>query len=226
MNVEKNRKTLVEALNKLREYQPVDNLWDRIEIMLDDSINNVLNHMGRLEPPDFIWEKIDNELTIREKSHELNIYQPPDEIWKRIDQSLSDKEKEHTGRNIRKLVKWSLAAAAILVLGYVIGIAVDSGHNRLSYSEELLTPGNLKNWQNDDAFVDQTVALICKEKPEACQSPEFKKLEMELDFLNQSKQAVVKQMNRYDNDISQDVLLTKIELEQSDIIKQMAAFTN
>jgi hypothetical protein len=225
--VEKNRKTLVEALNKLREYQPVDNLWDRIEIALgNDSMNNVLNHLSRIEPPDFIWEKIDNELTIREKSHELNIYQPPDEIWKRIDQSLSDKEKEHTGRNIRKLVRWSLAAAAALVLGLIIVTVINPGDDSLTFSEELLTPGNLKNWQNDDAFVDQTVALICKEKPEVCQSPEFKKLEKELDFLNQSKQAVVKQMNQYDNDISQDLLLTKIELEQSDIIKQMAAFTN
>ncbi len=75
-------------------------------------------------------------------------------------------------------------------------------------------------------MVAQTLAIICREKAESCQSSEFKKIEKELDFLNQSKEYIISQMNPYDTNTDLTLILTKIELEQNDLINQMVAMVN
>lgn len=195
---EKNYKILQKALQKLPEYSPGEELWERMEISLHaDPLNYIIHKLNKIEPPHSIWEHIDKELAIRGKYSTIK-------LW----------------------AKWSLAAAAILVLGVVIVVAVKSNHKDLAYSEELLLNEDVTRWQDDNAVVAQTLTLICEAKPEVCRSTEFKKMKKELEFLDQSKQAVVKQLNQYNNDPELNIKLTKIELEQTEIINQMVAIIN
>lgn len=196
--MEKNRKILLEALQKLPEYPPDNKLWERMETSLESvSFNSAFHRLSQIEPPEIIWKHIDEELINREYRAKL-----------------------------KSLVKWSLVAAAVLVLGYFIFTAVNTYNNSISYSEELQTTRYFLQWQDDDAVVDQTLALICVEKPEVCQSSEFKKMERELEFLYQSKQTIVKQMSQYATNCDLELLLTKIELERTDIINQIVAIVN
>lgn len=194
---EKNYKILRTALHKLPEYLPGEELWENMEKSLHVKSIIGIQKLSKIEPPQSIWQRIDKELAIRDKYAKIK-------LW----------------------AKWSLASAAILVLGAVIVVAVQSNHKHLAYSEELLLNEDVTRWQDDDAVVAQTLSLICEAKPEVCRSTEFKKMKKELEFLDQSKQAVVKQLNQYNKDPELKIKLTKIELEQTEIINQMVAIVN
>jgi hypothetical protein len=196
--MEKNHKILRKALQHLPEYSPDKELWEKIETSLNaESLDNLIQKLGKTEPPESIWEQIDNKLTIGEKNTKIR-------LW----------------------TKWSVASAAVIVMGVLIVNAVYTKHNHLNSSEELLSNRPSTRWQDDDAVVTQTLTLICEAKPEVCRSLEFRKMKEELEDLDRSKQAVVKQLNKHNTDPELNLKLTKIELQQTEIINQMVASVN
>lgn len=196
--MENNREKLLDALHKLPEIQPGNELWVKLESSLNTTAENKLfSNLRKIEPPAIIWENIDEKLAIREHRFKIRI-----------------------------LVRWSVAAAAVLVLGLFVFTFTGKDHNRLSYSEESLTGQDLHHWHDDDAVIDQALVQICDSKPAACQTLEFKKKEQELDFLDQSKQAIEEQLSQYDSNTELEILLAKVELERTDIIDQMIAIVN
>jgi hypothetical protein len=84
---------------------------------------------------------------------------------------------------------------------------------------------DVQQWSEDDQSVDQALALICNEKPSVCNTQEFREMEEELSILTQSKQAILGQLNSYDTNTEMEILLTEIELERSNLIKEMIANT-
>lgn len=193
-----NHKILQKALQTLPEYSPGEELWEKMETSLnDDALHYLIQKLIKLEPPQSIWEYINKQLLSRERFAGIK-------LW----------------------AKWSIAAASVLVLGIVIVVAVNSNHNHLDYSDKLMLNKDATWWQNDDAVVNQTLTLICEAKPEVCRSTEFRKMKEELEDLDLSKQAVVKQLNKYNKDPELNLKLTKIELKQTEIINQMVAAVN
>lgn len=222
--MEKNRNILNNALSKLPIYQAEEKVWNSITNHLDQSLSsNKLPQLSEIEPPESIWDNIDKKLSKREKISALTEYNPPEKVWENIDKEVSLKNANHLKRQIFQWVKWSSAAAAIFTLGLFIFNTVNTNNNDFSYSEESLELTNMQNWNDDDLSVEYALALICKENPTACKSPEFKEMDNELTFLNQSKQAIIEQLNKYDTNTELELMLTEIELERSSLIKEMIA---
>lgn len=225
--MEKNKKILLDALRNLPDYSPDNKVWVRISEDLDKNSTStkILQQLSKIEPPENIWDKIDEELTRREKRSILKQYNPPEKVWENIDRNLSIRKTNRVKRRIIQLVKWSSAAAAVFILGFFIFTTVNTNKINFSYSEEWIELQDVQKWDEDELVIEQTLDLICRENPIACKSPEFKKMEEDLEFLNQSKQAILKQLSKYDANTELEIMLTEIELEQTSLIKEMIANT-
>lgn len=224
--MEKNRNILIDALSKLPVYQPEEIVWEGVEVHLESKFSSTkLPLLSEIEPPESIWDNIDKKLSKREKISALTEYNPPEKVWENIDKDLSLKNANHLKRQIFQWAKWSSAVAAIFTLGFFIFNISNSSKTNLNYSEEWLEITELQNWNDDEISVEYALTLICEENPLACKSPEFKEMDNELTFLNQSKQAIIEQLNKYDTNTELELMLTEIELERSSLIKEMIAQT-
>jgi len=219
--VEKNRNILSDALKKLPVYTPEKHVWEKIELHLSkDPAPGKMPQLPVIDPPEDVWTNIDHELSRRGKLSSLKQYNPPEEVWKNIDRTLT------TNRIKRKTVQWlswSSAVAAVLILSFFI--FTPNGGKNYSYSEEWVQIQDVHQWEEDDQSVEQVLALLCNENPATCKTPEFKELEKELSFLNQSKQEILNHLNKYDAHTKLEIKLTEIELERSNLIKEMIAKT-
>jgi len=217
---------LIKALGNLPAYSPKDKVWEKVSTRLNNNVlTHGLNQLGSFDPPESVWNNISKELTTHEKSPSLNQYDPPETVWENIDSRLTAKEVNRMKRQIIRLFQWTSAVAAILVLGLFIYTSINSNNNSFNYSEEWLELRDVQYWNEDNYSVEYALAKICEEKPIACKSPEFKEMEEELAFLDQSKQTILQQLNKYDTNTELEILLTKIELERSSLIKDMIAIT-
>ena len=224
--MEKNKKILVDALRKLPVYAPEDKVWETLSLNLKKTQpSGIMPQLHKTAPPEAIWTNIDNELSHREKLAALHIYEPPLEVWGNIEQKLNLRKTQRIKRRTIQWLKWSSAAAAIFVLGFFIFTAINNKNNNFSYSEEWVELQDVQRWTEDDQSIEQALALICNEKPAECNTPEFREMEDELSILTQSKQAILGQLNSYDTNTEMEILLTEIELERSNLIKEMIAKT-
>lgn len=224
--MEKNREILVDTLKNLPDYTPEDKLWVAISSSLNKkSASSKLAQLNSIDPPDSIWENIDKALTKREKASVLRQFEPPATVWENIDHTLSSRQKSKARKRIIKMVVWSSAAAAILILGFFILTTNNTNNQNFNYTEEIIQINDFQDWNDEEQLIAQTLDLICSEKPLACSSPEFKTMEEDLAFLNQSKEAILQQMSKYSTNTELEIMLTEIELERTSLIKEMIAKT-
>lgn len=222
--MEKNRNILTKVLKNLPDYSPEDKVWNEISANLDQkSKSTKLEQLSSIEPPLNIWENIDKELTHRDKRIALRQYDPPASVWENIDQNLSNKTTNTGRRRIIQLVVWSSAVAALLLFGYFI--ITNNTNNNFDYSEEIFEIQNVQEWNEGEQTIEEALDLICEEKPSTCSTPEFKILKEDLAFLDQSKEAILNQLSKYNANTELKILLTEIELERSSLIKEMIAKT-
>lgn len=213
-----NKKILSNVLRGLPGYSPDNKVWENISKHLE---KGHIPKLSQVEPPSGLWDKIDNELTHQEKITALKKYNPPEKVWNHIDRKLSSAKENRKKRGIIKLVQWSSAAAAILLLGFVIFTSINTTDKKLSYSEEWQEVIDIQKWLEDDKDVDRVLNLICTENPKVCNSPEFKKMESDLVFLNKSKDAILNQLNKYSANVELEKTLMEIEFERTNLIKEM-----
>ena len=224
--MEKNKNILNEALQYLPDYTPDDNVWNGISSNLNKKTASLkIAQLSSIEPPQNIWDNIDKELSRWEKRSALRRYDPPESVWENIEQNLSKKKTNPTRRRRIQLVVWSSAAAAILLLGFFIFTTNNTKNKNFIYSEEMIELHDVQEWNDDEQIIEQALNLICKEKPTACSSPEFKMLEEDLAFLNKSKEAILLQLSKYNTNTELEIMLTEIELERTSLIKEMIAKT-
>ena len=222
--IEKNKDILTGALEQLRSYTPDNSIWEAIEENLDDQVlHEGLKQLKPINPPEFIWESIDNELSKQETLRNLRQYDPPAEIWDNIAESFSETKIIPISRRaeIFRMMKWVTGVAAMLLFGLFLFKSITVNKTSISYSEEWIEIGDFAFWEDGDQEVEAVLEELCQENPTACDNPEFKELKEELDFLEKSKQEILGQMNEYDNNTELEIVLTEIELERNDLIKQM-----
>lgn len=222
----KNKNILTDALRKLPVYSPEKKVWETLTVHLENKTSSAkLLQLTEFEPPKSIWDSIDEKLNQKEKLSSLKEYNPPENVWENIDKNLSVKKTKRTKKRIVRWMKLSSAVAAILLLGYFIFNNVNNNKNIFSYSEEWIELTDLQLWNEDDNAIEYILAIICNENPKACKSPEFQEMDKELKFLDQSKQAILQQLNKYDTNTELEILLTEIELERTSLIKEMISKT-
>jgi hypothetical protein len=224
--MEQNKDILLEALRNLPDYTPENNVWEAVAFSLEKiSISSKPAQLIEITPPEFIWDNIDNELNFHEKCIKLNQYDPPQKVWENIDNHLSIKKLTGVKRRVFKLMISSMAAAAIFILGFFIFTTLNSKNKNFNYTEEWMEITEVPQWEEDEIEVTKVLTLICNENPRACKSPEFKHMNDELRYLDQSKQAILNQMSKYEKNIEFEKMLMKIELQRTSLIKEMIAKT-
>ncbi len=224
--MEKNRKILTDALRKLPVYSPKEKVWEELCVHLENKTSSAkLSQLIDFDPPESIWDNIEEKLSQKEKLSSLNEYNPPINVWENIEKNLSVKKAKRAKKHIVRWIKLSSAAAAIFLLGYFIFNTVNSNNNIFSYEEEWIELTDLQIWNKEEQSVEYALAIICNENPKVCKSPEFQEIDKELKFLDQSKQAIIQQLNKYDTNTELEILLTEIELERTSLIKEMISKT-
>lgn len=222
--IDKNKDILTGALGSLESYSPENSVWEAIEEKLDDKLlNDGVKQLNKIEPPEFIWDSIDNELSKQEKLRNLRQYDPPAAVWEQIAESLGETKIIPITRRIQvfRMMKWATGVAAMLLLGLFLFKSITVNKTSISYSEEWIETGDFALWEDEDLEVEAVLEELCEENPTACDNPEFKELKEELDFLEESKQEILNQMSEFDDNTDLEIVLTDIELERNDLIKQM-----
>ncbi len=223
--MEKNRKILDEALQQLRSYAPKEKVWNAVQSKLAEAtIAEGLSKLKSIEPPQKVWNSIVNELDKHEKIGQLKGFTPGDEIWNRIDATLNVEEAKS-----RKLIifRWTtlLAAAGVAIIMAYFLLFPNQQKSNISYSEEVIKIEKPGQWQEDDAQISNLLNALCAANPIACSQPDFKEKQEELDYLNEKKSEILERLNAYDQNKDLQILLTKIELEKNEIVKQMISKT-
>lgn len=221
---EKNKEILTAALGKLKSYTPGDEVWEGIESKLNERVlDEALSRLKPIVPPESVWSAIDNELSKKEVLGRLSQYEPPVEVWNRIEESLGEDKIVSISRRKRvfRTIQWVSAIAAMLIFGFFLFKSVISTSTTITYSEEWIETGDISFWEEEDVEVEAVLDELCQENPQACNNPEFKELQEELDFLEQAKREILSQMSEYDENPELEIVLTKIELERTDLIKKM-----
>lgn len=224
---EENRHSLKDGLKKLSEHRPSESIWSRIEHDLNDDVLQVgLDQLVGFKPNENSWDSIESALSINEAIETLVQKTPSEEIWVNIESELHSSPIISFKTRIIKSRYWLSGVAAALLIGFFIYPLLQNKESiSISYSEEIIEKSEVNDWLRETDELEVILQTLCTENPIACKSPEFETLTSELKFLNESKTAVLEQVNEFSDNKGAELMLTKIELERIDIIKRMIAQT-
>ncbi len=219
--MEKNRKILDEALQQLRTYAPDEQVWDMVQSRLPEvSLATGLSELKSIDPPEIVWDAIANDLDKQGKINQLKQFTPEDEVWKNIDEALSAEEAKARRLIIFRWSSWVAAAGLAILMTYFL-LFPNQQKSTISYSQEIIETERPGLWQNEDTAIFDLLNTLCAANPIACKQPEFIAKKEELDYLNEKTSEILGRMNAYDHNKDLQILLTKIELEKNEIVKQM-----
>ena len=219
--MERNRKILDEALQQLRSYIPDDNVWEAVQSKLPEAkTTNEEMELNSIDPPDLVWNAITTELDKDEMIHQLRKFTPADELWNKIEDTLNAEQSKN-----RKMIvfRWAsrLAAAGIVIFMVYFLTFQNQQESNISYSEEVIKLEKTGHWQEDDSEISDIINTLCAANPVACNEPDFKAKQEELDYLNEKKSEILERLSVYDQNEDFQILLAKIELEKNEIVKEM-----
>jgi hypothetical protein len=219
--MEKNRQILMEALRQLHSYNPDEKVWDALQSQLADAtIADRLSKLKSIDPPEIVWKTIDNVLDKDKKIYELKDFIPDDEIWNKIDKTLNTEKSKTRNLNTGRWTTWLAAAAVAAFMAYFI-LFPNQQKPIIRYTEEIIKIEKPAHWQEGDTEISELINALCVANPLACNYPEFKAKQKELVFLNEKKSEILNKINTYDQNTDLQILLTKIELEKNEIVKEM-----
>jgi hypothetical protein len=203
---EKNKHILRDALKNLPEHEPQDSLWDFIQDDLD-------------------YEHSDKRL--KEGLQALPSYDPPDLVWENIESNLghqvSNTSKVVVMKPRRRWLSIAAAVATLLVAGWwsIGNIGNTLSDDGLAYSTEIREDNLLKEDWNDDESAFEDLMAMCQLKVNVCKTPDFQKLQMELDELNEAKEALNHAIGKFGTDPNLISQIKVLEIDRTEIMKKM-----
>ncbi|GJM32555.1 MAG: hypothetical protein DHS20C18_15560 [Saprospiraceae bacterium] len=193
--MEKNKKTLTAALKKLPQYTP----------------------------PETVWQHIDQEITYRQNLDQLPQYTPPASVWNAIEADLARPRVKTFRFPIRKVIAYAALVCGVALGWYWLGL--DKAANvEITYSEEQYQAVLLaQDWDEDEAAIEIVVKEFDHKSRLEGDVTNPNSLKVELQELNEAKEELEQLMKRYGQDAAMVSEISKIELERTSVIKQMAA---
>lgn len=202
---EANKDNLKKSLDSLPDYEPKGQIWDEIEGKLDVVIG---------------------QKTLAEGIAALPEYSPPAPIWDKIEATLdADSRSKSSGLRVSHLRKWAAAAVILLLAGafyFVTNNSLSSGET-VEYAEEIVEDELLnRDWGTDDDDAFAEVLAMCEMQSYACTQPVFQSLKSELDELTAARDMLREAIGTYGTDYELLSELKEIEMQRTDLIKQLA----
>lgn len=202
-----NKKTLIEALSSLKEYNPPDAIWERIDLDMELSNDRLLQ---------------------KDQMFDLPEYNPPSQVWENISSELNQSSKPKA-----KIVSigWykPLAIAASLAVLVVAYLAVQNLNDhsasevsyKISYSKETVEERLfVKDWKDDEDSFEQ-YKVLCDAKQYVCEQPEFQLLQREFDELTEAISDLEYAMGDFGANAILVTQIKEIELERTGLFKKM-----
>lgn len=219
--MEKNRKIMDNALERLGCFKPKDEVWEKIDSYLQQEyFEDSLAQITSFDPPEKIWGQIAQELSKQEKLGQLGKFTPEAASWDIIEKQLNIADSKTINTKIFRFATLAAAAVALILITYFMLFSVSNKTN-ISYSEELMILENTNQWLDDDNEMMSVLHDLCASNPIACSTSDIKTIEKELTYLNERKAEILNRMNVYNENTHLQVILTRLELEKSEIVKEM-----
>ena len=196
-----NKKTLIEALSSLKEYEPPVAVWEHIDMEME---------MGQ------------EEIVPLNMLHNLPEYDPPVSVWSGIEKEL---HVQHGARVVPMRWKRTLAIAAsfalLLSAYFLIGDNDPMDEIAMDYSTEVVDDVILvKDWQQDEEAFGLYKEL-CDAKKYICEHPEFQVLQSEFVELSDAVKELEYAIGNFGTSADLVSQIKDIELERTGIFKKM-----
>ena len=199
------------------------------------TLQTAIGHLPEHTPPPALWSAISRQLEqdradvpLQAAIRELPLYSPPDALWDQIESAMAEEEVPVKRRGIVRRLWPAVAAAA--VIGGLFFVKPDlffGGTQSIEYasarlvSEELVDPMLLeRDWREDEQGF-QFVENLCSKKPFMCSNPDVQNLKMELAELTEAKSRLEVALGDYGTDLYLIQQLKEIELERTELLKEM-----
>ena len=194
------------SLPQLPEYDPADNLWDRIEANLQ---------------ADELFTRL---------SQELPLHDPNPDLWNSIEANLSVSDTTQIRPLWRDVcVQWvSLAATIALLLVGVWSIwpaeTPEKGH--IEYATESIKSISDKkstrpNWPSTTSRTEAFIAKRCAQQKAVCQRPEVHELRKQLTALTLKQQRIEQEREIFGDDPTLLRAQTKLETQRAEVTKEL-----
>jgi hypothetical protein len=211
-------------LQKLPEYSPSEEVWEAIVKNLENSSATSVSpgDLPSYSPSPAVWDKISSSLDEPSLKGRLKSYGPPAEIWSAIEGKLNN-----TDRKPKTPIKAFRLAAVIVILiaaAFLIRLFVQDSKTGISQpvTAHEMGQSNFKGFHADGLSGAAFIKQLCLRSQDVCESPEFKRLQGELEELEQARAQVKENMSPYVENGKLEQRLMKIEIQHAKIIKQMA----
>jgi hypothetical protein len=194
--------------------------------MKHNSWKEALAQLPAYDPPLKVWEDIEENLVQEEAIgvglKRLPDYDPPTEVWDNIRKEVA----RNSGKRIslRPLLLRVAAAMTLLVGMWFLLQKNHSGESvSITYSEERLPKAVALPVNGQDEAAFSMVEDWCRQHNWICSSQEFTSLQEELSDLSSARNRLVKALSPYEENPVLRSMLSRIERERSEVLKQMAA---
>ncbi len=196
------------------------------------TLSAALRQMSAREPREQVWGKIEQELerehnaaTLLLAIERLPVHEPPQHLWNEIENALGNRPTTKTFITPLR----TLAAAVALLLGLALWtykpfarsvgeeLTFEYTHSTEEVSDQLLTAAD---WEEDAEAFAEISELLQSLPPEAI-TEEIAQLQSELEELNLAKAELKEAMGDYNTDPKFASQLKDIELERTQLAKQL-----
>ncbi|HEV7379116.1 MAG TPA: hypothetical protein VGN64_04935 [Dyadobacter sp.] len=181
-------------------------------------LNKALAQLAQYQPPEAIWNDIDQKLaehTLHEALNNLPQHEPAEELWEQIEQEIPQPK----GNDFRK----ALAAAVVIIASaLVIGLMKAKPGRQISYSEEIV---DQRLRVSDTQPIDvqyENLKVWCETESVVCNRPDFKELTKEYETLRSATDQLMQAMGTYNAEPELVRQLTAVEQEKTAILNKMA----
>ncbi len=201
---EKNRQTLFSALRQMPSHEPKSSVWDKIACKLEEEKEK--------KQVDALGLALQN----------LPQHEPPERIWQAIEKDLNEAPQR------KKMFFMRAAAATLLALTASLWLLYPNSKNPANESkftyrhstEEVSTSLLQMSWNEDEEAFAEIEKLLENLKPENS-SEEITQLQQELRELNLAKAELQQIAGNYNSNPNFATQLKEIELERTQIAKQL-----
>jgi len=179
-------------------------------------------HLPEHSPNENIWNAIETGLNNQELLDALPQYIPSEKVWNKIQPPPTDRVITLTN-----ILKIAASFVFIIGVGYLIALLnpMKKDTKIITYTEEWIEPIDAKSWNIEE---DRSIAALIEQKetetPLLLKSEEYNLLKREYNNLLDSKQQILNEVNPYSENVELELILTRIELEKSSIVRSLISF--
>ncbi|GAA4413997.1 hypothetical protein GCM10023187_42910 [Nibrella viscosa] len=191
--MERNRDTLIQALQQLPAYEPDEAVWQTIRHQLA-------------------------EAPLQQAIQQLPNYEPDEAVWQAIQTTTRPQNNDRF-----RISRWAAAAVGVLVSSLAIWlIRHNSPEPPITYATEVVDTRLLPPEEPLTDATYQQLKAYCEAETVVCHSPRFRQLQAEYQTLQAATEQLQQAMGHYNTEPELVRQLSEVERQKASILNQMA----